>query len=241
MPDLPDDYPFNPGSTRYPLVDMAELAARVNAFDVYDRRGQVIWWDRGLGGTAPWIVSPVIGSNKLSLINEYTYFGPYALQLTSDLTTSAFVFMYHILAAAELNKWGAEVAFGFPGNFERLSIRFMSQDGTNAHAARIDFLRSGDKVQITDENGNLLDVGTLPLLAGNAGVYHHVKMVADFADDMYVRLLIDNQEIDLSAYPLYVYANASGPWQYFQIVLWAEAASVQSVNLGNVILTVNEP
>ena len=51
---MPDDYQWLVGAERQLLEDQAELAARVHILSVYDRRGQVIWGDRGAAGLSSW-------------------------------------------------------------------------------------------------------------------------------------------------------------------------------------------
>src|SRR3989304_7205960 len=106
--DMPDDYPWLVGGRRSLLLDQAELAARIGSFNVYDRRGQVIWFDHFQSGIAPWLRFEHGTGAAVLLENGLTYIGGFALKLRAGGAGAGIAGIEHFFAPAEINRWGVE-------------------------------------------------------------------------------------------------------------------------------------
>ncbi|GAG01299.1 unnamed protein product, partial [marine sediment metagenome] len=68
--DMPDDYKWLPGSTRFPLSDIGELAVRLGSLCSYDRRGEVIFIDDFGHGVNGYVLSHVGTGGKILVTGE---------------------------------------------------------------------------------------------------------------------------------------------------------------------------
>jgi hypothetical protein len=238
---MPDDYPWSPGGQRALLVDQAELAARIGALAVYDRRGQVIWWDRSLGGLSPWIVAVSGTGAFVHVKTDPSYFGPYCMELRTGSDGGLVARISHQFSTAEVNRWGLEAAVNFATEFDEFRLELTRFDGTQGHNAFLAIDRTAGEIQFLKDDGTYQAVAALSDPVDLYGIYHHLKIVGDFAADKYVRLLYNEVEYDLSAYSLRLAAAPDIAQQRVTLRHLGRSGQNDKALVGSVILTVGEP
>jgi hypothetical protein len=238
---MPDDYPWSPGAERSLMLDVGELAARIGAHDFYDRRGQVLWWDHAQGGLAPWIRSGGGTGNAVDILADQSYMGGFAIEMKAGSDGSQVSQISHHFAAPELNRWGAEIAIGFPTEFDYFQLKLRLFDGSAIHIAQVELDNTDEKIRVLTTGGVLVDVDDLYNLVSTVATYHHLKLVADFESDEYVRLLLNSEEYDLSGVALDTDPSVEPPHQRLSLHHFGRAATNDRALVGNAILTVGEP
>jgi len=99
MPDAPDWYKYLPGSDRYILEDMGELAARLRSPITYDRRGEVLYFDMMEHGLAPYFTeeneegSYVISAQVKDVFGEESEWGTLTVNVLKSRTRTNMFFM----------------------------------------------------------------------------------------------------------------------------------------------------
>ena len=239
--DSPDDYQWLLGAERSLLEDQAELAVRTHVLSVYDRRGQVIWGDRGGGGLSGWAVSGSGTGNSVKVTAAGTYFPGFAFLMTAGSTLSLLSQMVHYFSPAERNRWGVEIAVGIISEFDRFSVYLARFDGSFQYLAAARMNRTLSKLQVWGEDNDYHDVAALSNPVNADGIYQHLKLVADFDAGRNVRLLYNENEYDVSAYGLGVSAATDIVQQRIALNLFGRAGQNDTCRIGNVILTVGEP
>lgn len=77
--------------------------------------------------------------------------------------------------------------------------------------------------------------------AVDSAVYHNIKLVADFATNKYVRVIVDGFSYDLSAFPMRLSAAGADVRQFWQFIHTTNGAVVATAIVDNVVFTADEP
>jgi len=241
MPDLPDDYPFLPGSVRFPLADLGELAARLGSPMLYDRRGEVIWSDTFRGGLAPWDTAAVGTGASVDIVADKTDLSPFAARLTGGSTGSGSIAIARYFDLLTLSKTGFELSILAPTAYDVFYMRIVRHDGSLKHIAEIKGTFVGGTLAYLDENGVYQTFGTPGLWATTANNYDNLKLVADFEKDEWVRVLFGGVEYDLSGIQLETGIVSLNDVYEASFQLSPRSGQNDYVQIGRAIVTDNEP
>lgn len=241
MPDAPDWYSFHLGGERHVIGDLAELAARIWSPVTYDRRGEVVWMELFDYGLANWKTVSWNGTHTFETSEVWTYQGQYALKMMTDGTEDGIAEIHRYLAPPRVNKWGLELTVAAITNFRSITVEFRRQWGTTLHTAFAQIDNENSILEILDEDDDFVEIATIKDIEYASGLFHHLKLVADFDTGMYTRLLFDQNEYDISAYKI---ALSTGDAYYFNDILIyfiGRTGETDYCHLGRVIVTANEP
>jgi len=241
MPDTPDYSQYMPGSTRFPMTDLGELATRLGSPDTYDRRGEVVWLDSFKYGLAPWQTSLVGVGATAKVVSTDTDISDFALRLTGGSTLGGTVAIIKYFSLQTLARAGAEFSYMVPTAFDKLYVSVRRYDGTNMHLAQVRLTCVGGTWAYQDAAGAYQDIDSPGVWITTANRYHNVKLVADLENDEYLRLLYDNLEYPLSGIPILVAASPVDPGQAAVFSLTPRAGFNDYVQVGRAIVTGNEP
>lgn len=240
MPDLPDWYKYLGDSSRYPMGDMGELAARLGSPSIYERLGEVVWYDDFGKGTGPYWTTLSGTGASIKPRADNVYQSPFGLRLTggSDASKSAQITRY--FAPLDVGKWGFEVAVTFPTNFDvfKIGCYYFSADTTYFMILRFDQTNSIVTLNVQGTDPTIYD---MPQMWGSNGYYHNIKIVADFSTGYYVRLLVNNESYNISEYPIGESAIVSPPMQTFWMSINSRTGQNDYCQLDRTIITANEP
>jgi len=247
-----------------PLVDqdqIRELAKRVNGFPSLDRRGDVILWEdfeSGLGTKVVWTgggtMSITIGSsNTGSFAARHTGGGGVLAGNTATMrlpyrgkSKIGFEFFFKPISATDF----------FPDNASGITaeIDIKLADGVNLidfgiqAQARVkgntDYAYSSNRMDLMLADGVHSDPIAEAIVNTPAGPgrYINCKLVGDFLNKKYTRLIFDGVEYNLSKYTPAVTASVL---KYLEVTLvitgpWGALAS-SVIDLDDFIITENEP
>jgi hypothetical protein len=241
MPDAPDFSEYALQGTKDTLHDLGELAARQDARDVWDRRGQVVWFDRFEGGLGPW-GSTGSGTGNLNRIDtSNTEWGGYACLMKAGSDGSHLAEILRFFPIPEVNAWGAEVGMSLRSEFEEFRV-YLSRT-LNAVKVEVDVIldRVNNVIKIRLPGGAFQTLGVLPNPINTYALYHHLKVVGDFRTGKYVRVIYNATEFDVSAYAMYTEADASPDNQEVKIWFVGRAGFNDLASVGHAIITVGEP
>lgn len=180
--------------------DLAELAARLGSIHIFDRKGYVILQDNFNNGLASWL--PVLdGTNAaVELSTVYPFWPPYCLKLTAGSSGANKAEVRNYLAPVPKGKLGLELRVSFPTAFNTFTIQLTLVENAVWHHARIRLDYTDDKLYYRDATGAYQEVADLVSVVHTVGLYHNLKLVADFSTDGYIQLLFDDTDHDLSEY-----------------------------------------
>jgi len=241
MPDAEDFYTYRLGSERHVVGDLAELAVRLGSPVAYDRRGDVIWYDQFDYEVNNWFLFLGDAGDAVTAVTTYPYIGKYAAKLLTAGAALRGAGISGHLAPPIVNKWGIECAVWFKQDYDSFTVQLIYQPGAVAYSTYVRLVDATGKIEIYDENGAWQEVGVFQTSSWSYALYHHLKLVVDFENECYSRVMLDAQDIDLSAYPLYSAAGGGVPINSFYIKFHGRVGQSDYAQLGYVIVTANEP
>jgi len=241
IPDMPDNYPYLPQSTRFPLADMGELAARLGSMVTYDRRGEVIWMDDFGSGTSGWGHAGYGTGSGVKIVASPTGMGSYAMRLQAGSDGDMQAQLFRFFSPAYLGRAGVEAMLSFETDFDSFGLWLARFDGSEEHRGNIYLSMTGEQIEYVPKGTGRTRLGPLPDLVSGYGLYHNVKLVVDFGSDEYVRFLIDDQEYDMSGIPLWVADASDIPQHRINLVLYGRSGNNDVCYVDRVIITGNEP
>jgi len=241
MPDSPDWSKYLPLSKRYSLQDLGELAARIGSPITYDRRGEVLWYDQMQEGSSLWQEQAEGIGSGVKVVGTNAYWPGFALELTAGSDGQMLAAIYRYSAPSSLSKWGFEVAWWISTPFTRLDLNLNRHDGVNFQQSGLRVLGSTPKLQYKNSLGSYTDLVALAAQNSPNPTYHNLKFVADMAESEYVRVLLDENEYDLSGVSFYETVEGPIDYNYIQVLFVGSAGFNRKMQVGNVVFTSNEP
>jgi len=239
--DMPDDYPWLPSSTRYPLSDLGEQAVRLGSPVTYDRRGEVVWYDVGDKGIAPYTISGSGTGNQVIVDTYRPLHGAYNLKLISGSDADRMAIVNKSMSNLAMRRCGLEVALFLATEGEHFKIAILRRSGTLDVQGWLSLGMVSKTLQYYGSDGAYHFIADTGDLYDPYGIYHHLKLVVDFDTGYYVRALFNENSYDLSAYPLYSEALSGIKHYIIQATFGGRLNHNDKAYVGHMIVTGNEP
>jgi len=241
IPDMPDNYPFLPQSTRFPLADMGELAARLGSMVTYDRRGEVIWMDDMGTGSGKWIDTPYGAGASIKWVPGNVRMGHYAVEMIGGSDGVQLAQLKTYFPLFHLGRAGLELGVAFFTEFDKFELKLTRSDGTTRYRGSIRLDRTNSQIAYLDEDTNYQSIASLANPVNLYGVFHACKLVVDFNTNEYVRFLYNETEHDLSGIPLHKTDATTIASFRVALLLYSRSGQNDRANVDYVIITGNEP
>jgi len=238
--DMPDDYPWLPGSDRSPLADLGELAARLGSIVTYDRRGSVLWFDDFEHGLSPWLPQTSGTGAQVLVVADPTYRGGYAAKCIGGSDSQKVAGVLKRVQPFTLGKLGWEVtlSLGSPNNFVRFHMQH--NDGSEIVRWTIELKAETNKLKYRDSNA-VYQIFTDHIIPdSDEELFHTIKLVVDVQNREYVRFMIDQSEYSLAGIKPEVLADTSDPRLEFYVFVASRDGQNDYIIVDSAIITVGE-
>lgn len=188
------------------ISDVGELAARLGSRAVYDRRGNVFYWDDFEGQVRRFYPSSLLVGAYPVFNSDYCLSGNQVVLLDSvGIGTSEMQVWQPILGDKSL---GIETSIGLKGYLDRVDVALYYNTGA---ARRYGLMRIQNTVPaglnrdiaIMDSLGAWHIIVSDVLILDVDFAFMHYKLVCDFDAGYYKRLLFGPTEYDISQYALF--------------------------------------
>jgi len=223
------------------ISDPGEAAARLGSINIYDRRGWTVWMDDFEAPASKWEVLASGGGATMVLSTARSWMGLQSAYLYTAAVAGRWSQMTKWLNPIRQGRIGVEFWVNLstftPGH---LALLMYIYDGTNQSTAEL-------RLDSRERSARIVSGGVDELVASNCfflnplTAFIPVKLVVDTDTDMYVRLLIQEREIDLSAWPMAVPAGTTDSVIDARLRLIGGVAGAQYAYVDNFIFTQNEP
>lgn len=228
-------------NTVYSLQDMAELAARLGSIDTFDRSGDVVWLDDFEATTLKWAwdTGGIDGSGALSTVEARS--GNQSALSISPSIAGAEGFFSRYFPTPVNSRIAGEISVNFTGLMRSIRIWLRPAQAGGFGLSYLSYNPQTETISILDDtNADKVVASAIPLATG-ATLFHQMKLVIDLSTQKYVRAVVDNHSIDLSAHAFY----AAGGVVYTSLQVRLANASNTNTNrstyFDDFILTQNEP
>jgi len=237
----PDWWGTGPKATTYALQDLAELAVRLGSVNTYDRRGDVMWWDdwsSGLGRVE------VTGTGVGYEVYLEAVGGRYQTAVVclktgnaaNDLAGLNVAMHYPVLGGI-----GAEVSFVPHASMKDVRISVTLYVGDFTHWFYAAYKHTTGQVQIMDDTGAWVTIGTPGQQREGEHNYSTLKVVINAITDKYARVLFNNKVYSVSGVGPSLVIDPSAQLMRTWVLTYTNEAAATIVKLGHLIVTQNEP
>ena len=233
LPDYAQPKPVSgvPVGPVHTSTDIAELAARQGSPNTFDRRGNVLWMDGFENGIKNWVID--VGLGEVSWDTAFVRNGGFSIKVDS---TGGPQRIMRYMAFPFLSRMGFEFSFHpevFPGGDIELSI-FLRKELVIYEAA----IRSNLDTWEYNDNAGWHNLSPDVPTTDAANLFATIKLVADFATNEYVRLIVNNTTFIMDGKPIRI---APG------VLMWDPRMEIRLEVSDNIIwiddfiVTTNEP
>jgi len=244
-------------------IGLTEHAARVHAPPlVYDRRGNVIYWDdyespnikfypeiKGSGivqRVTGYIYSSPDGNSQNNVgIDWGSKFGNYSLMMKCSSGQYDYTSIYYVITDFHIGKLGAQFSFATREDGGYITLGFVYYDGDGEKwMGSVDYYLDTGMLKYLGEDSFYHNIATIPYFTGYSGEkipYGTIKLVVDLSTKKYVRALFFGREIDLSTYDMYHSPFSGIPSLFIRFWIRPTDSVSRTVYVDNFVLTENEP
>jgi len=239
LPDYAQAKPVGsvPVGPVYTSTDIAELAARQDSPDTFDRHGNVVFIDGFEDGIGKWLAD-LIDGGSLTWEHIPSRSGGFAAKLTTDPAPWAMLGMMVLRPFPVLSNIGFEFSCSFDNNIGGIEFYGALYDGTYWHTPYLMYWTNINQWFYHDEA--MVPHGLKPTVNLGSDIVHSIKFVADYIGGEYVRLIVNDITYDLSGLRYRRLADAWGPFLYLGIYTYNNGA-IGVAHIDDVIITYNEP
>jgi len=223
------------------LADMGDLAVRLGSIVEYDRRGDIVYLDDFEDTIFKWN-GVATGIGYVRLDSTHVKSGSQAVILYTDAAIGNIATLSKRFTRLGTERLGIEIRFSEmnPGCDFYFLISYW--DGTLGYRARLWY----------DQSTQNLYVESIPavgwVLVANVGrlrigenLWYPVKLVVDFINHQYIRVLYSDVEYTLPPIALPTFGDVGGVWLMAHFQLINIVAANHNAWVDDFILTQNEP
>lgn len=238
----PDFYTYGLENQYAAQGPLGELAARLEPFMAFDRRGDIFWFDGWEEGIRDWDLFDTATNPVKELVTDKVRLGGYALHMDTGGEANVYVAAFMDMAGHPTGNVGltTHVAMTGSGFYFRWRVRLW--DDTVQADYRIRWRDDTNRFQYYDQNQNWQNFGPTYDIERHAEMYMPAKLVVDLANREYLRFLFATQEIDMSGIPVHTVTALVSYQLKIDLRVGTFAGGVGGMAwIDSVILTGNEP
>ena len=222
----------------YTSTDIAELAARLDSINTFDRRGNVIWMDGFEDGIKR---MSIVGDDAfgMSWDADYPFHGGYSLKLWTDAAAWKETYVSAHCPYPTLSKIGFEVAFRPDNKLSNLWLLTDMYDDTYRHRGAVIYTPETGVWTFYNAAGGFTALS--PAVSIPINHFSIIKVVCDYTIDEYIRLIVNNTTFNLEGEGIRRTTDGAGPYLGSTVNIINGAAGASTCYIDNMILTQQEP
>ncbi len=222
-------------------IGLGELAARLGGLQRWDARGQLLYGlDFATGIPLNAAITLSAGCTITHAVG-YGYNGGYCADFYTPAIASRLAELAFGVAPTASTKNGLEITFNASAQAGTLSLRIEVYTGANEYDYRIDWNLFSGAFQYMDSNGAMQNVPGVSIPLNTYTGMSSFKLAVNSTTVKYMRMLANNQQVDLSAYSGRSGAVNIQPQIIVRTRLTSYSVVAVHVYVDNVVVTHNEP
>lgn len=237
----PDFGLYAPTETIVGLSDMGELAARLGSIVTFDRRGNVIFADDFADGIQNWHLGG-IGTQVIEWCSQYSRDGGFSCKLETDTDEDDSALITRHVGYPALSKMGMEISVSDKQNWKILHIEMRLTTTDGQWRARIRYVYATKTLFYLNYAGTYTAIpGASYTTHVNPAYFDTIKLVADFVNNEYKQLVLNDTTYALSGIGLRWHGGLGTPNMHAIIELFSDGVGAAIGYIDSAILTQNEP
>lgn len=231
------------------IADNAELAARLGSITTVQRSGQVVYATKFTDGASDWYIYPQSDAYG-KVRGNLGIIAPTSLELYPGVLDTGYILAFKLFPMLDISRAGVE----YYVNFKRTAAA-PDQDLQVFVAVTLEgveyvfimhWLPKTNQFDIYEYTGGTVlvhHVYTLPYDLYDSldyPTFHYVKLVVDPENRRFLRLYVDYLAYDLSMYECAYHIPIDSPSIIVRFYM-GHIVDATVVNIGSVVLTINEP
>lgn len=238
---FPDWGTGGPAATIHSIQDLGELAARLGSPDTFDRRGNVLWYDDFESGVEKWLSIPSPGGPLPEWTAGASRNGSYSCYLETTAAENVSTLIYKYLPYPVLSGIGFEFSVANMGLWLNLIGTLTVTTADHTYTVSIKYEHATGKFYYWPDEGDWVETGITLKLQVSSTLFHTIKMVGDFANKEYMRLIVNNREASLDGLAIRETDPATEPLLGLMVQLYNSGTVVAMGCVDDIIITQNEP
>lgn len=224
----------------YP-VGIGDGAARLGSIKTYDMRGRAIFMDDFEAAVLKWqtVNAGVGGSQAIDTLHARN--GNQSCRLTTNTGAGRQSQIERSVPQPRQQRVGLEASFYTPTDFEIFEMLLVSYDGTDTIFAGVRLVEATRTIEYLDDIGAWINSGFTWDHTDVYGLFNTAKIVIDYKQNEYTRLLYNHQELNMTGIATWTFGWAIDP--SIRMILNAEGDNINNIACyaDDVILTTMEP
>ena len=235
----PDWYNIAPMVQVHASDDLAELSARQDHINVYDRRGNVVHVETFAQGTGGFYTY-VTGAASSALSAAYSRTDGLALCCyTYGNTVDGVYLLWSQGIQAALSR-GLEVSWSATAQHGIIELGLGHDEGGSPWLGGIRYSYETTTLYYYDSSDNWVVIDATLVLSAGANLWHFCKIAVDFEEHQYLRVLVDSHSYSLAGIGLNSSPSSMPGIDFWMVFPQGGGAVASDYYIDSVILTINE-
>jgi len=237
---LPDYY--NPDTlVSQRLANVEEVVTALRGIPSIDNRGRTLFFENFNGNLSGWVSSSDEDGSVAVISTAQAMISPASALLDAGtLGNSGSSWMWKNIQLGASALLGFETSLWYSSGAPTFRMDLRYDLAGDEFFARLEVRPASGEIRIHSTDGSAI-VGAVGYNGIATGAWLPLKVVADFANGAYTRLIVGQEQIDVSAYALTSSVLAVPGRAEFKIHCLAGNAVTNLANIGHATGTVDEP
>lgn len=222
------------------LDDMAELAARLTNKGSMERRGETMFIETFDNGLWRWNKTSSGTGGDVELSTDYVVSGEFSCHLRTGSTSLMKAGITKYLVHLAVGKLGIEFRVYIDAFITKIDFYLSEHNGSVVNIARAKYYPQAGYVEIRDREDSYVTVLENIPVPGTKAKHNFIKLVADFANEQYQRIFINDNFVDLTDYQPQRSVYSESPYSEIVLNFHSDSGTNGDAYIDNIIYTRNE-
>lgn len=227
--------------TIFGIQDMRELAASLGSIRTFDGRGNILWLDDFEATMNKWLTFDTGGTTGFYISPDTSRNGAFSARIRLGGYIGNDCYMQRYFGLPHLSRVGFELSFTTHEDVDYYAWRFVMVDGADRIEGTIRYYELNNELQYIDDVGVFQHLAFIGNLWETFPCWHTLKFVIDLNTQMYVRLMVNENAIDISHLPLFVAPLIVSPQVTMRYHVVSAVGPYYNIYADDAIFTQNEP
>lgn len=220
---------------------LADLAASLRPIQRWDHRGQILEAVDFENGIPPQLGCYAAGGETWEIDPHYSQGSRYCLHVTTVAGANSSIYFTQEFRITPFSRFGSEVAIALPTQQMDVRLALTIYNGSAYYQAKIRWDVLNSTLYYYNSAGAQVPLSAACRVRAGTGIYNHLKLVADFTTNKFMRVLVNEQAFAIPTIDLYTAASSLAPHMEFYLYIGSTYAIAYNVYVDDWVITGEEP